>query len=239
MNLGKKIVSIAAGMALVAGAGALAATPATAAAKPKIKGSTTLSFPPAILEALAANQITFDAIDGGKVDIDGSTGFANITFPVTGPVEDGLIKHKGTLEIKSGLTDVTLTITDPVVAYATDGSGTGSIGGVVNGLPSWTEPFASVINGTFRDPLFNLSDVKISIKKGKPKKAGKAFTRTDAVTITGDLSYNSSQDSANLFNAALTKFPAGPAIFTPDMELGVFEGKSMVTVTCKTAKACR
>jgi hypothetical protein len=239
MNLTKKLVSLAAAAALVAGASAMATTPATAAAKPKIKGSTTLSFPPAILDALAANQITFDAVDGGKVDVDGSTGFANVTFPVTGPVEDGKIKHKGTLEIKSGLTDVTLSIKNPVVAYATDGSGTGSIGGVVNGLPSWTEPFASVINGTFRDPLFNLSDVKVTVKSGKAKKAGKAFTRTDTVKITGNLSYNSSQDSANLFNAALTKFPVGPAIFTPNMDLGVFQGTSQITVSCKTLKACK
>ena len=238
MNFGKKIVSVAAGLALVAGAGAIAATPATAAPKPKVKGATTLSFPPAILEALAENQITFNVTAGGKVEVDGSTGYANATFPITGPVEDGVIKHKGTLEIISGLTDVTLSVANPVITYATDGSGTGSIGGVVNGLPSWTEPFASVINGTFRDPLFNLTNVKVTVKPGKVKKAGKAFTRTDAVNLTADVSYNSSQDSANLFNAALTKFPLGPAIFSVDMPLGTMDTKSTVTVTCKTKKAC-
>jgi len=238
MKVSKKLVSLAAAAALVAGAGAIASTPASAAAKPKIKGTTTLSFPPAILEALAENQITFDVTNGGKVEVDGSTGFANATFPITGPVEDGVIKHRGTLEIISGLTDVTLSVANPVITYATDGSGTGSIGGVVNGLPSWTEPFASVINGTFRDPLFNLTNVKVTVKPGKVKKAGKAFTRTDAVNLTADVSYNSSQDSANLFNAALTKFPVGPAIFTVDMPLGTMSTKSMVTVTCKTKKAC-
>jgi hypothetical protein len=239
MNLGKKIVSVAAGIALVAGAGAIAATPATAAPKPKIKGTTTLSLPPALVETLGEAGITLNAIGGGKVTVDGSTGFANASFPITGPVVDGEVKHRGTLQIVNESLGVTLSIENPVVAYATDGSGTGEIGGVVNGLPVWTEPFATAINGTFREGLFVLKDVKIDIKPGKVRKSGKQFMRSDVVTLTAGLYYNDSQDSANLFNAALTQFPLGPAIFTPGMALGDASSKSTITVMCKTKKACQ
>ena len=238
MNLGKKIISVAAAAALVAGAGAMAAAPATAKNKAKIKGSSTLAFPPALVEGLATNGITLNAIGGGKVSVDGSTGYANATFPITGPVMDGEVKHKGTLQIINESLGVTLTITNPVVTYATDGSGTGEIGGVVDGLPEWSIA-APVINGTFREGLFLLDDVKINVKAGKVKKSGKKFTRADVVTLTANLTYNDSQDSANIFNNALTQWPLGPAIFSPGMELGGVNSKSTVTVTCKTKKACK
>ena len=242
MNLSKKIVSVAAAAALVAGAGAMVATPANAAAKkPTIKGASTISLPPALVDAMAAKGITLNATGGGKVAVDGSTGYTNLSFPVSGPVEDGIVHHKGVLEIVSAGTKVTLTLTNPKLTYDTDGSGTGQLGGVLNGLPTWMEPFSSALNGTEREP-FDISDLKITIKPGKPAKDGKkGFKRTDRVTATGMMSYTDDQDSANIFNTALLG-PEGAAtapLFIPGMELGAISSTFTVTVFCKTAKACK
>lgn len=242
MNLGKKIVSVAAGMALIAGAGALAAAPASAAGKkPTVKGASTISLPPDLVEAMAAKGVTLNATGGGKVAVDGSTGYTNISFPVSGPVEDGVVNHKGVLEIASAGTKVTLTLTNPKLTYATDGSGTGKLGGTLNGLPTWMEPFSTALNGTFREP-FDVSDLKITIKTGKAVKDGKkGFKRTDRVTATGMLSYVDDQDSANIFNTALLG-PEGAAtapLFIPGMDLGAISSSFSVTVFCKTAKACK
>jgi len=244
MKLGAKIVSLAAGVALIAGAGLAATTPATAAAKPKkptIKGTSTIALPPELVDAMAAKGVSLNATAGGKVEVDGSTGYTNLSFPVSGPVEDGIVNHKGVLEIVSAGTQVTLTLTNPKLTYDTDGSGAGKLGGTLNGLPTWMEPFSSALNGTFREP-FDVSDLKITIKTGKAVKDGKSgFKRTDRVSATGMLSYVDDQDSANIFNTALLG-PEGAAtapLFIPGMELGGISSTFSVTVFCKTAKACK
>jgi hypothetical protein len=244
MNLSKKIVSVAAGVALIAGAGAMASAPATAAPKakkPTVKGESTISLPPSLVGAMAAKGITLNAKAGGKATVDGSTGYTNLSFPVTGPVEDGIVSHKGVLEIVSAGTQVTLTLTNPKLTYDTDGSGTGQLGGVLNGLPVWMEPFSSALNGSFREP-FDVTNLEITVKKGKATKFGKAgFKRTDRVSATGMMLYTDDQDSANIFNTALLG-PEGAAtapLFIPGMELGGIESNFSVTVYCKTAKECK
>ena len=241
MRITTKIISVAASAALIAGAGAVAAVPAGAAGshvhgKDTIKGSSTIGLPPTLIETLTAAGVSLNQT-GGTLTVDGSTGYANITFPVTKPVEDGVINHSGVLEITGAATGVTLTLTDPVVTYASDGSATGALGGTLNGLPSWMEPFSSALNGTVRMP-FDLTDLKLTVKTGKVAKKGKGFARADRVSATGMMSFTDSQESANIFNTALVG-PTATPLFTPGQELGVVTTSFTVTHVCKTKAECK
>ena len=61
MNFGKKIISVAAGVALVAGAGLAASTPVQAKAVPKTGGKTIIDFKPEIVGALLGAGISITA----------------------------------------------------------------------------------------------------------------------------------------------------------------------------------
>jgi len=97
MNLGKKIISVAAAAALVAGAGAMAATPA--AAKTKYSGSTVLTFDKKLAPIVS-----------GIVRIKPAKGKgARISFPVTGVADGGAIIHKGGIGVGA------VEVSDPVI----------------------------------------------------------------------------------------------------------------------------
>jgi hypothetical protein len=86
MNLAKKIISVAAGVALVAGMGAVAAAPAQA--KTKYSGTTTITFN-STAAALFASVV---AVPPAKVK------GAKISFPVT-KVKGDTVEHKGGLQV--------------------------------------------------------------------------------------------------------------------------------------------
>ena len=96
MNLTKKIVSLAAATALVAGAGAMAAAPAQA--KAKTSGTTLISLK-ADVAPLFASVV---AVPPAKKD--GS----RITFPVTKVVGNG-VEHSGALKVGN------LEVSDPII----------------------------------------------------------------------------------------------------------------------------
>lgn len=87
MNFSKKIVSVAAAAALVAGAGAMAATPATAAKK-KYSGTTVISFDKALAPIVAGIVPVLPA----KVDA------TRLSFPVTN-VKGNSVSHSGGIKI--------------------------------------------------------------------------------------------------------------------------------------------
>ncbi len=86
MNLGKKIISLAAGVALVAGVGVAAATPATA--KTKYSGTTVISFKKELLPVVAGIVPVAPAKVAGP----------RLSFPVTNVVGDS-VEHSGGIKI--------------------------------------------------------------------------------------------------------------------------------------------
>ena len=112
MNLSKKIISVAAAAALVAGAGALAATPASAKSKTPIKGTTVLEVPLTTVGAAVQAGITIAPIAPSRAQA--TSEVVGVTFPVSGPVMDGMVHHRGGISLASANTGITLTATKPV-----------------------------------------------------------------------------------------------------------------------------
>lgn len=120
MNLSKKIVSVVAGVALVAGAGAIAAAPAQA--KPKTKGITVISFDKALAPVVAGIVPVAPAKKSGT----------QLSFPVSKVVGNG-VEHKGGIKIGA------LEATNPIIIIDTENS-TAAINVTVagNALPLFT-----------------------------------------------------------------------------------------------------
>jgi hypothetical protein len=103
MNLTKKIVSLAAAAALVAGAGAIAATPASA--KPKTKGTTVISFKKELAPVVAGIVPVAPAKKTGT----------QLSFPVSKVTGNG-VEHKGGIKIGA------LEASNPVIIIDTENS---------------------------------------------------------------------------------------------------------------------
>ena len=111
MNFGKKLVSVAAGIALVAGAGIAAAAPSSAAApaakKTTYSGVTLISFD----KALAPVAAGIVAVAPAKKD------GTRLSFPVTNVVGNG-IEHSGAIKIGA------VEASNPVIINNDNGTGT-------------------------------------------------------------------------------------------------------------------
>ncbi len=88
MSFTKKIISVAAGVALIAGAGAMAATPAAASKHVKISGKTIISFDKALAPIVAGIEVVAPATKSGTM----------LGFPVTGADGNG-VTHSGGIKI--------------------------------------------------------------------------------------------------------------------------------------------
>ena len=131
MNLGKKIVSVVAGVALVAGAGAIAAAPAQAKPKPKpkITGTTIISFDKTLAPVVAGIVPVAPAKKTGT----------QLSFPVYKVV--GLaVDHRGAFKIG------TLEASNPVISYVDTANATAIVIVTVGGNPL---------------PLFSIKNFKI------------------------------------------------------------------------------
>ena len=232
MNLSKKLVSVAAGVALIAGAGAMAATPATASGKSGIGGTTIIEVPLALVGAAQAAGVTIAPIAPSKAQA--TSDLVGVTFPITGPADDGALFHKGGLSFASSNTDITLTATKPIIGWATDGSSDdATIAVTVGGIPAG-HPFASA-NGQSL-PVFDVKGYDRVIKKGKPKGKGKNWTRVDTITMTGPVTVTSNATVVDVLNGLL--MAPGGNLFTAGMDFGTLESVETVTHKCKSKKAC-
>lgn len=197
-----------------------------------------LGVPPALVEALAGAGVTLGATAGATASVNGSTGYAEVNFPASlKPATDGVIGHKGTLQITSAGTGVTLGYADPWIQYPTsEQTGTAVLSGVISGLPDWMEPFSSALNGTRRE-TFNISDWTLTVKKSKVTKVGKNYKITYTYTGSGIVSVTDDQDSVNILNTAL----AGPggALLTPGQEIGPINTSIQRVITCTKKKTCK
>jgi hypothetical protein len=239
MSFTKKIVSVAAGVALIAGAGAMAATPVSASSHnptAKTKGGSVLSVPPALVSALAGAGVTLGVAGSAEASIDGSTGYTEVAFPLAPkPKTDGVIPHMGDLTITSAGTGVTLTFARPWIEYATSPGSEGAVlAGIVTGIPDWMAPFNG-LNGQ-RLGSFSIPDWAGEWEKGKVRKIGKNFKRTDTFTGGGTVTVRD-QDVANIFNTAL--FGPGVSVLQPGQEIGTIQTEITNEVICKTKKACK
>ena len=228
MNLSKKIVSVAAAAALVAGAGAIAATPASAKSKAAIKGTTVLAVPLTTVGAAVQAGVTIAPIAPSKVEA--TSEVAAVTFPVSGPLMDGMIHHRGGISLASANTGITLTATKPAIEYATSGGDTATLTIEINGVPD-SSPFAA-LNGT-RVPFLTITDFEISGKWGKATKAGKAWKQTYRAEVAGKAGL---VDNANIIGA-LNGF-MGTTIFVAGLDFGDIVSEYTITNTCKTKKQC-
>jgi hypothetical protein len=107
MNLAKKVVSVAAGVALVAGVG-LAAAPAQAKINTKTS-ATIISFKKDLISGLEAQGIQISAVAPATWN----SAKAEIRFPVTKVAADG-ISHSGGITFTKGGNP--LTVTNPFIA---------------------------------------------------------------------------------------------------------------------------
>ena len=228
MNLSKKIVSVAAAAALVAGAGAIAATPASAKSKAAIKGTTVLAVPLTTVGAAVQAGVTIAPIAPSQVEA--TSEVAAVTFPVSGPLMDGMIHHRGGISLASANTGITLTATKPAIEYATSGGDTATLTIEINGVPD-SSPFAA-LNGT-RVPFLTITDFEISGKWGKATKAGKAWKQTYRAEVAGKAGL---VDNANIIGA-LNGF-MGTTIFVAGLDFGDIVSEYTITNTCKTKKQC-
>ena len=189
MKLSKKIIGLAAATALVAGAGAMAATPATAAKAPKTSGKTILDIKKAA-PALAAAGIT--------ITVDKPATFAKgiIGFPVTGDADT--INHSGSVTFASTANPAGITGENPVIAI---NGNTATITLSVLGNPV---------------PLLDVKHVKANKTKRKVVKGKKSWSVKYTTVIRGDLHLTSSQPIVDLFNSGLgvTIFEAGMGLGT-------------------------
>ena len=228
MNLARKIVSVAAGVALVAGAGAIAAAPAQAAAKPVIKGTTVLEVPLTTVGAAMQAGVTIAPIAPSKVQA--TSDVAAVTFPVSGPLMDGMVHHRGGISMSSANTGITLEATKPVIEYATSGGDTATLTVIINGVPD-SSPFAA-LNGT-RIPFLTITDFAISGKWGKAQKAGKGWKQAYRAVVAGKAGLVDNDNVIGALNGFM-----GTTIFVAGLDFGDIASEYTITNTCKTKKAC-
>jgi len=228
MNLTKKLVSVAAGVALVASAGAVAAAPAQAKNKATIKGTTVLAVPLTTVGAAVQAGVTIAPILPSRVQA--TSDVAAVTFPVAGPLGDGVVNHRGGLSLQSANTGITLTATKPAIEYATSGGKTATLTVEINGVPD-TSPFAA-LNGT-RVPFLTITNFSIKGKWGKATKAGKSWRQSYNAVVKGKAGLIDNDTVIGALNGFM-----GTTIFAAGLNFGDIESKYTITNTCKTKKDC-
>jgi hypothetical protein len=215
MNLSKKIISVAAGVALVAGAGLAASAPAQAKALPKTGGKTIIDFKPEVVGALVAAGITIEAtapatfVTSPKV---------MLGFPVTGATGDG-ITHSGSVTFKSTGNPAGIKGDNPVITLNDDNTATITVS--VSGNPV---------------PLLVVKHDKIKYSQWKIDKSHAKWIVKRTVAIGGAVHLTASQPIVDLLNSALSV-----TVFKADMGLGSSRTTVSEVKTCKanTVKACK
>lgn len=222
MHVGKKLVSVAAAAALVVGAGALTASPASAKVKtPTMKGATDLTVPLSFVVDAMGKGVTIAPIEPASVMTTADS--ATLQFPVTYRRGDGIIAHKGGLSFASDNTGITIELTNPAITW-----GTGPFP-----IKRASIEFTNELNGAIVK-ILDLRNIDATTKNGKPVKNGKAgWKRTDTGTFTADAFVVNNPVSVKIFNEAMDA-----EIFTPGMAFGSVESNYSITVYCKTKKDC-
>lgn len=229
MNFTKKVLSVAAAAALIAGAGAVAATPASAKVKRVVTGGTVIEVPLALVSGAAGAGVTITPIKPALAEA--TSDVVGIAFPAQMPKTDGVLPHKGGLSFASAKTGVTLTFTNPSIEYATSGGDTAVISGTIGGIPDGN-PLAT-LNGKPLE-LLDVKNFTVEWKIGKVKKVGKKFEKVLTQTMSGEVFVSSNGLVIDGVNALM-----GAPLFTAGMPFGALDTEWSVKVICDTAKECK
>lgn len=209
MKFGKKLVSLAAATALVAGVGLAAAAPASAKAG-KVGGSTTIAVSAATATQFQNAMVTLAITNGGKV------AGRNLQFNVTS-IGDGFVQHSGTLSfIKDGAS--VLDVSNPILGWPTD-------------QPLSTATLAVTTPlGPDPVPVFNVKNFKSNtkVKVNKKKK-----TRTSTTIYRGNVHLSTIPVVADYLNGTLG------TSFAPDANFGTIQTRVVVTAKCKNKACTR
>lgn len=219
MRITTKIISVAASVALVAGAGALAATPASAAKSlPKTSGKTILDLTPNVAAALTAAGIKISVVKPATLS---TSPKVMVGFPVTG-LDGASITHSGGVTFTSTGNPTGITGSNPIITPGDDNTATISL----------------TVLGTPVDLLYTKHD---GWKYGKwtTDKSHSKWIIKRTVTVKGDLHLTSSSAVVDLLNSVLVT-----TVFTPDMGLGTTRTtvnevricKANTTASCKKAQ---
>lgn len=201
MKFGKKLVSLAAATALVAGVGLAAAAPASAKPKVTTKGTTTIKLAPAVGQLLASVGVTVQVTSPGK-----ASGL-NLTFPIKPPVRGNVINHNGDLVFSKGGVPA-LTVPSPTIKLTDIPAGTGVVTAVIAGNEL---------------TVFELSGLK---SKTTTKTDKKKKTRTSTTIWRGNVALTSDAGLVSLLNSILG-LPDGT--LQPGAPLGTVQAKIIVT----------
>lgn len=229
MSITKKVVSLAAAAALIAGAGAAVASPASAKVTRTASGGTVIEVPVALVTGAAGAGVNITAIKPALAEV--TSEVVGIAFPAQMPKTDGVLPHKGGLSFVSMKTGVTLTFTNPSIDYPTSGGDTAVISGTIGGIPDGN-PLAT-LNGK-PVALLDVKNFTTEWKIGKVKKVGKKFQKVLTQTMSGDVFVSSNGLIIDGVNALM-----GAPLFTAGMAFGSLDTEWSVKVTCDTAKECK
>ena len=214
MKLSKKIIGLAAATALVAGAGAMAATPATADSHQGFKqsGKTIISFKKELIAVLKAEGITVSVAGAATWN----PAKAQVGFPVTGATDDA-ITHSGTLVFTKG--ETVINIEDPSVVTPTPVPETG--------LPVTATTALGVV------PVMNLKHAKFKDNcSAKKNKKTKKWTKKTTTRVQTDVHLTSDPNVIGALQALL-----GPA-FTADLGLGQSRTTLVDSLVSKKKQKC-
>ena len=213
MNFGKKLVSVAAGVALVAGAGLAASAPAQAKPLPKTTGKTIIDFKPEVAAALLGAGI---GITPGAPATFVTTPKIMLGFPVTGATGNG-ITHSGSVTFTSKANPTGVTGTNPVITLNDDNTATITVS--VGGNPV---------------DLLTIKHEKPKYTAWKIDKSHSKWIVKRTLDLRGAVHLAAGMDG--LLNQVL-----GVTVFTPDLGLGAANTKVTEVKTCKsnTVKACK
>lgn len=229
MKFTQKVVSLAAAAALIAGAGAAVASPASAKIKRTVSGGTAIEVPLELVSGAASAGVTITPIKPALAEA--TSNVVGIAFPAQLPKTDGVLPHKGGLSFASANTGVTLTFNNPSIEYPTSGGDTAVITGIIGGIPD-DNPLAT-LNGK-PVQLLDVKNFTVGWKIGKVKKVGKKFEKVLTQTMSGDVFVSSNGLIIDGVNALM-----GAPLFTAGMAFGALDTEWSVKVTCDTAKECK
>jgi hypothetical protein len=215
MKLGSKIISVAAAAALVAGAGAMAASPATAAHKKPFTGKTIIDFKPEVVVELVKAGIGIEATLPATFV---TTPKVMLGFPVTGVKGNG-VSHSGSVTFKSTGNPAGVTGANPQVTLNDDKTASVSI--TVAGIPDPVTVFTIKHNG-------------VKYSQWKIDKSHTKWVVKRTLALRGAVHLAPGADG--LLNAALVT-----KVFTPDMGLGASRTTITEIQNCKsnTVKGCK
>lgn len=218
MKLGTKIVSVAAGVALAAGASMAVTVPAGAAPSkplPKTSGKTIIDFKPEVVVELVKAGISIEATAPATFV---TTPKVMLGFPVTGTQGNG-ISHSGSVTFKSTGNPAGVTGSNPAITL--NDNKTASVAITVAGIPDPVTVFTVKHNG-------------VKYSKWKIDKTHTKWVVKRTLSLRGDVHLAPGADQ--LLNAALVT-----TVFTPDLGLGASRTTITEVVTCKsnTVKGCK